>query len=132
MVSFSFKSAVYFVMTMSPRIRHGMGPNHMAADVRGVASGCQGRGLRSVCHCQLADGLHAHICLHVPGGQLRPVCALPVFYNSVCRLSAVQRRVHPRDSQPHAGGNRELFQDRTYVYYQAESIYFTVTLKLMV
>lgn len=86
-----------------------MGPNHMVADVRGVASGCQGRGFGSVCHCELAHGVHAHTHLHTPGGQVRPVRALPVFYGGVRALSAVQRRVHPRDSQPLTGGNRELF-----------------------
>lgn len=108
-----------------------MGPNHLAADVRGVAAGCQGGGFWSVCHCQLADGLRAHTCLHTPGGQVRPVCALPVFYGGVCPLFAVQCRVHPRDSQTLAGGNRELFQDRTYIHYQAGSIR-TITLKFMV
>lgn len=95
-----------------------MGPDHMAADVRGVAAGCPGRGFRTVCGCQLVDSLRAHTHLHTPGGQVRSVRALPVFHGGVCVLSAVQCRVHPRDSQPLTGGNRELFQDRTYVHHQ--------------
>ena len=103
----------------------------MVADVRGVATGCQGRGFRSVCDCQLVDSLHAHTCLHTPGGQLRPVPALPVFHSGVCVLSAVHGSVHPRDSQPLAGGNRKLFQDRTHVHNQSGSFYCTVELKLI-
>lgn len=114
---------------LSPRIRHGMGPNHVVADVRGVATGCQGRGLGTVRDCQLVDGLHAHAHLHTHGGQVRPVRALPVFHGCVCALSAVQRGVHPRDSRPLPGRNRELFQDRTYVHHQKESLDCTVKLK---
>lgn len=106
-----------------------MGPNHMAADVRSVASGCQGRGFGSVRDCQLVDGLRAHTRLHTPGGQVRPVRALPVFYGGVCALFAVQRCVHPRDSRPLTGGNRELFQDRTYIHHQLKSFHCTVELK---
>lgn len=131
MTSSSIISAVYFVITLSPRIRHGMGPNHLAADVRGVAAGCQGRGFRSVCHCQLVDSLYAHARLHPSGGQVRPVRALPDLHGGVCPLPAVQCCVHPRDSQSLTGGNRELFQDRTHIHYQAGSIR-TVTLKLIV
>ena len=97
-----------------------MGPNHMAADVRGASIGCQGQGLGSVRHCQLVDGLCAHTRLHSPGGQLRPVRTLPDFHCGVRLLPALQRRVHPRDSRPLTGGNRELFQDRTHVYNHAE------------
>lgn len=106
-----------------------MGPNHVVADVRGVAAGCQGRGFGPVCDCQLVDGLRAHSRLHAPGGQLRPVRALPVFHGGVRVLSAVQRRVHPRDPWPLAGGNRELFQDRSYVQHRPESLHCTVQLK---
>ena len=106
-----------------------MGPDHVVADVRGAAAGCQGRGLRSVCDSQLADGLRAHASLHAHGGQARPVRALPVVHGGVCALSAVQRRVHPRDTRPLAGGDRELFQDRTYVHDQKESIHCTDKLK---
>lgn len=103
----------------------------MVVDVRGVAIGCQGRCFRLVCDCQLVDGLHAHSCLLTPGGQLWPVRALPVFHSGLCVLSAVHGSVHPRDSQPLAGGNRKLFQDRTHVYHQSESFYCTVELKLI-
>lgn len=120
-----------FFITLSPRIRHGMGPNHLAADVRGVAAGCQGSGVWPVCHCQLVDGLYAHTCLHSHGRQVRPVCALPAFHGGVCPLFAVQCRVHPRDSQTLAGGNRKLFQDRTHVHHQAGNI-STFTLKFLV
>lgn len=72
-----------------------MGPDHMAADVRGAAAGCQGRCLWSVCSCQLVDSLPAHVRLHPPGGQVRPVRALPVVYDRVRALSALQRPVHP-------------------------------------
>lgn len=106
-----------------------MGPNHMVADVRGVAAGCQGRGFGPVRDCQLVDGLHAHSRLHTPGGQLRPVRALPVFHGGVRALSAVQRRVHPGDPRSLTGGNRELFQDGTYVHHRPESVHCTVQLK---
>lgn len=108
-----------------------MGPNHVVADVRGVTAGCQGRGFWPVCDCQLVDGLHAHTCLHTPGGQVRPVRALPVFHSGVCDLSAVHSSVHPRDSRPLAGGNRKLFQDRTHVHHQSELFYCTAELKLI-
>lgn len=82
-----------------------MGPDHVATDVRGLATGCQGCGFWSVCDCQLVDSLHAHTRLHTPGGQVWPVCALPVVYGGVCALSAVHCCVHPRDSRPLTGGN---------------------------
>ncbi len=107
-----------------------MGPNHMVADVRGVATGCQGCGFGSVRDYQLVNGLHAHTRLHAPDGQVWPVCALPVFYGRVCVLSAVHRRVRPRDTRPLTGGNRELFQDRTYIYHQPKSIHYTVELNI--
>lgn len=106
-----------------------MGPDHLVADVRGAAAGCQGCGLRSVCDCQLVDGLHAHERLHHPGEPVRPVRALPVVYGGVRALSAVQRRVHPRDTRPLTGGDRELFQDRTRVHHQPESFHCTVELR---
>lgn len=82
-----------------------------------------------MCDSQLVDGLHAHSRLHTPGGQVRPVRALPVFHGGVCALSAVQRGVHPRDTRPLTGGDRELFQDRTFVHNQSESLHCTVKLK---
>lgn len=106
-----------------------MGPNHMVADVRGVAAGCQGCGFGPVCGCQLVYRLHAHARLHTYGGQDRPVGALPVFYGGVCVVSAVQRRVYPRDPRPLAGGNRELFQDRTNVHHQPQSSHCRVELR---
>lgn len=75
-----------------------MGPDHVAADVRGAAAGRQGRGLGFVRCRQLVDGLRAHAHLHTPGGQVRPLGALPVLHRGVRPLSAVQRRLHPRDS----------------------------------
>lgn len=98
-----------------------MGPNNVAADVRGVAAGCQGRGFGSVRNCQLADGLHDHTRLHTPDGHIRPVGALPVLYGGVCDLPALQRPVHPRDPWPLTGGNRELFQDWTHIYHHPRS-----------
>lgn len=115
---------------MSPRICNGMGPNYMAADVRGAAAGCQGCGIWSVCHSQLADGLYAHPRLHTPCGHVRPVRALPVIHSGVCRLPAVQRRLSPRDSRPLAGGDRELFQDWPDVHHQTERIHCSDPLRL--
>lgn len=86
-----------------------MGPHHVAADVRGVAAGRQGRGLGSVRRRQLGDCFPAHLRLHAPGGRVRPVRALPVVHDRVRALFALQRPVHPRDSRPIAGGDRELF-----------------------
>lgn len=103
-----------------------MGPNHVAAHVRGVAAGCQGRGLGSVCDSQLADGLCAHAGLHAPGGQVRPVPALPVLHGGVCALPAVQRRVRAGDSRPLAGRDRELFQDGPNVHHRQESVHRAV------
>lgn len=80
----------------------------MAADVRGAASGHEGRGFRPVRHRQLVNSLWSHSRLHSPGGQLRPVCAIPDLHRGVCPLHIVQRRLHPRDSQPLTGGNRDL------------------------
>lgn len=82
-----------------------MGPDHLAADVRGVASGCQGRGLGPVRNRQLADGVHGNARLLVPHGQIRPVGALPVFHGGVCDLHSLQRLVHPGDARPFPGGN---------------------------
>lgn len=96
-----------------------MGPNHVAADVRGIATGCQGRGLRSVRNCQLVDSLPAHIHLHALGGQLWPVRTLPLVYDCVRALFALQRHMHPRDSWSLAGGDRELFSDRAHLHHQA-------------
>lgn len=95
-----------------------MGPNYLAADVRSVAAGCQGRGLGPVRNRQLADGVHDHTRLHAPHGQIRPVGALPVFHGGVRDLHTLQRLVHPGDSRPLPGRNRELLQDWTHVHDQ--------------
>ena len=76
-----------------------MGPDHMVANVGGIAAGNQGRGFRSVCGRQLVDGLRPHAGLRSPGGGPQPVRALPVFHRGVCVLPAVHRRVCPRDSR---------------------------------
>lgn len=92
-----------------------MGPDHVAAHVRGVATGCQGRGLGPVRHRQLVDGLRAHGRLHSPGGQLRPLRAVFYFHGGMRGVSALHRLVRPRDPGPISGGNRELFQG-TQIY----------------
>lgn len=100
-----------------------MGPDHLAADVRGVAAGCQGRGLGPVRNRQLADGVHDHARLHAAHGQIRPVGALLMLHGGVCDLHALQRLVHPGDSRPFPGRNRELFQDRTHFHHQRRSFH---------
>lgn len=98
-----------------------MGPDHLAVDVRGVAAGCQGRCLGPVRNRQLANGVHDHARLHAPRGQIWPVGALPVLHGGVCDLHALQRLVHPGNSRPLPGRNRELLQDRAHFYHQRKS-----------
>lgn len=105
-----------------------MGPDHMAADVRGAPAGGQGEGLGTVCDRQLADGLRPHPRLHSPGGQLRPVRPVPDVHRGVRPLLALQRRVRPRDRRTLTGGDRELFQDRTHIHHHQERFHLTVSL----
>lgn len=107
----------------SPRLRHGLGADYVVANVRGVAAGCQGRGLWSVRDGQLVDGLHADAHLHAPGAQRGPVRALPVLHRGDRAVPALHRRLHPRDTRTLAGGDRELLQDGTHVHHQAESLH---------
>jgi len=137
--------------TLPCRLRHGLGPHHLVADVGDPPSESPWGGLRPLRRRELADGLHpdpvlppgcggycpgmvstvspqtlsapAHICfLSCFPGSLWPRSALPILRCHLCWEHLIHRLLRSRNQRQVPGTDRGLLQDRPEVIHEVGAV----------